>query len=71
MKYIMDLNNLNENQIKTLYDSRVNDIKNRGGEHYVYNLNGDVVMLKDANIWHKNGVYVQPLSSEQLYCIIS
>lgn len=71
MKYIMDLNNLNENQIKTLYDSRVNDIKNRGEEHYVYNLNGDVVMLKDANIWHKNGVYVKPLSSEQLYCIIS
>ena len=71
MKYIMDLNNLNEVQIKTLYDSRLSDIKIRGEEHYVYNLNGDVVMLKNANIWHKNGIYVEPLSSEKLYCIIS
>ena len=40
--------------------NRLKDINLRGHDCLVYNRNKKVVKLKDAEIWYKNGKYVQP-----------
>lgn len=57
-------------ELHAIKESRKKDILTRGENHYVFDLNGKVVKLKNSVIWHCNGVYVEPKTSKNNICII-
>lgn len=54
-----------------LNEERIKDINERGCNHLVFNINGKVTRLENAQIWHNNGIYVKPKSCKNSLCIIS
>ena len=59
---------LSKEEILSLQNDRKKDILERGEDHYVYDLNGKTVKLKNANIWNNNGKYVSPKTSRINSC---
>tara|TARA_Y100000992_G_scaffold298775_1_gene264502 strand:- start:1437 stop:1688 length:252 start_codon:yes stop_codon:yes gene_type:complete len=57
-------------EIKTMMIERGKDLKERGREHNVFDYSGKPTTLVKATIWHKDGKYVKPESSEKLNCCI-
>ena len=72
IKYQRNINNkykLSKEELLSLKNERKLDILDRGDNQLVYNLNGNTVKLKDADLWHNNGKYVKPEISRINYCI--
>ena len=63
--------NLSQEEIQSLHNDRDMDILERGENHFVYDLNGKTVKLKNADLWHNNGKYVNPKTSRIDSCVIS
>ena len=59
-----------EEEIKIMVQEREKDLKERGKEHHVFDYSGKPTTLQRATIWHKNGKYVKPESTEKLDCCI-
>lgn len=61
---------LSSKEIVAISEARKNDIIERGEAHMVYDKNGKIVALKAASLWHENGKYVPPPSTQVLECNI-
>ena len=61
---------LSSKEIVAISEARKNDIIERGEAHMVYDKNGKMVALKAASLWHENGRYVPPQSTQVLECNI-
>ena len=61
---------LSSKDIVAISEARKNDIIERGEAHMVYDKNGKMVALKAASLWHENGKYVPPPSTQVLECNI-
>lgn len=59
-----------EEEIKIMVTEREKDLKERGLKHSVFDYSGNTTTLQRATIWHKNGKYVKPESTEKLQCCI-
>ena len=59
-----------EEEIKIMVQEREKDLKERGKDHHVFDYSGKPTTLQRATIWHKNGKYVKPESTEKLDCCI-
>ena len=61
---------LSSKEIVAISEARKKDILERGEAHMVYDKNGKIVALKGASLWHENGRYVPPPSTQVLECNI-
>lgn len=61
---------LSSKEILEISNARKADIENRGEKHMVYDKNGKIVALMAASLWHDQGKYVPPASTQVLECII-
>lgn len=61
---------LSSKEIVAISEARKKDILERGEAHMVYDKNGNMVALKAASLWHENGKYVPPPSTQVLECNI-
>ena len=61
---------LSSKEVIHISEARLKDIEKRGESHMVYDKNGKIVALKAASLWHENGKYVAPASTQVLGCNI-
>ena len=62
---------LTQKEIQSLENNREKDILERGKNHFVHDLDGKIVKLENANLWHDNGKYVKPKTNKIDTCLIS